>query len=133
MLLADLAAMAPTANEEASFGLWTELCRQGWRCYSSELTEMMDLAERFVASHARIPGVFGNSMVATRPVEVFGWQGAETGNILRGVLFLNGAVAWVRVGNQELTLLLVDEETASTWGYPEDYERMERQVASEET
>lgn len=125
MLLETLASMNTTMTELDSLGLWYELCGEGWRCYSSEHNaETEALAKRFASLHARIPGVFGTPMAATRPVEIFGWSGADTENSLHGALFLNGAVAWFRQPQGELLLLFVDDDTAISWGYSDEYIRM---------
>lgn len=121
MLLEDIHDLSISMNERASLDLWEELLHGArWRLYSDETNpEVEVLAKRFITSHARVPGFFGQPIAALRPVEVFGWRG-EQGQV-RGVLFGNGAAAYLTTDKAQLILLLVDEETATNWGYPDGY------------
>lgn len=114
---------SPTLSENNSEKIMIELLtKEGWRCYSSAIfPECMGLIMRFLASHAKQPGIVTNEMLALVPVAVFGYHVSHSGIRVKGATFLNGAVVAVFPQEEPATqLLFVDEETATTWSYPNE-------------
>lgn len=121
MTFDELLTAEPTLSQNNSKALFYEICHQHWRCYSSALTEeVTQLTERFLRSHARIPGVVTEQMLATLPMEVFRYTTDAQLKVF-GALFINGAVAMVVPADLPgVQLLFVSDSTAAEWNYPDE-------------
>lgn len=122
MVLDEILTMDATISENISRGVVLELFQQGWRLYSHKTTwDIEGLINRYLASHARLPGVLTDESFAWRPIEVFYFR--ENGIVHRGALFLNGAVYVQQdlTTGDTATLLFVSNETAEKWVYPDGF------------
>lgn len=123
MTLEELLLAQPTMSENNSEKLMIEIMTQpDWRCYSSAIFPgCVGLIGRFLASHAKQPGLVTTEMLALVPITVFGYHVTHSGVRVRGATFLNGAVVVVYPPQDTAThLLFVDEATATTWSYPDE-------------
>lgn len=99
-----------------------------WRCYSDALTsDTGSLIERFLVSHARMPGILMDEMLALVPVTVFRYTNKENGVRVEGATFINGAVITLVGRDYSRTkLLFVDDKTAERWSYPNSHQYLGR-------
>jgi hypothetical protein len=118
----DIMQLEPTLSPNNSEMLFRALLTHDWRYYSSVVTPDIDvLIERFLKSHARMPGFVTDEILAVVPIEVFEWR-TSAGVGTHGALFTNGAVvSIVGTHGQMVNMLFVDETTADRWRYPEGY------------
>lgn len=114
--------MEPTLSSNNSEMLFRELLTHNWRYYSNHTTLEIDtLIERFLQSHARMPGFVTDEILAVIPIEVFEWR-TPAGVGTHGALFTNGAVVSIAgTEGQLVKMLFIDETTADRWRYPEGY------------
>lgn len=117
MTYEELLVTEPTLSQNNSQKLFFEICHQGWRCYSNALGDIESLVDRFLTSHARIPGAVTEQMLANQPLETLMYN--VEGLRVIGSLFLNGAVVSIfPPGKPSTQLLFVSDSTAERWSYP---------------
>lgn len=125
MELNDFTTLNPTLTESHSVAAFLEiLTHEGWVCYTSTRSTHVDvdaLANRFLRSHALVPGLVTEFTLATEPVAVWYWK-EDNGETYKGGLFSNGAVH-LRFGpdGSSDVMLFVAKETTQKWGYPDDF------------
>lgn len=132
MTYEEIMQLETTMSSNNSQKVFLELLYGEWRFYSNQVTPVTDeLIDRFLQSHARMPGFVTDEILAVVPVEIFGWR-TDSGVGTHGALFTNGAVLSITGEGKQVKLLFIDEATAHRWGYPDGYSvRSER--ANEES
>lgn len=109
-----------------------EICERGWRCYSSVFVSQTEtLIQRFLASHARMPGVLTEEMLALIPIDILRYTNKENGVRVEGATFTNGAVVTVLgTDGTSVKLLFIDDVTAERWKYPDGHQYLGRENGS---
>lgn len=119
----ELLSAEPSESESTSGAILAELLTHPtWRCYSERsYKDVGSLITRFMGNQARIKGLISDEVYAEVPAAVFHIDG-EDGSLVRGALYLNGAVVATRSPDGTIIrTLFVDDDTANKWGYPDSY------------
>ena len=96
-----------------------------WRCYNKNVLgtpkEVEHLAERYIISHATVPGLLTEETISVTPMFVFEFE--YDAQRVKGLVFLNGCV--IKIETPELThyMLFVQDGVAKAWKYPSKFIR----------
>jgi hypothetical protein len=95
--------------------------QSSWRLYvSSDNFQTKGLVNRYLASHAQVPGGVSSTMHGFVPIETFRFVASS--KLYEGFLFSNGAVVHIQDAHGKMVLgLFIDEQTADMWGYPPSF------------
>lgn len=117
----DIPSMQATVSANVSQGMFIELLNKAnMRLYTSVLYPNLEqLIDRFLASHARIPGIVTEQTLGIIPINVIRWDKRQEQLRIEGVIFLNGAVCTMYAPDKVISFFFVDDHTAKSFHYPE--------------
>lgn len=123
MKLEELPEMPATKTEQESKALvGSMLLRPGWVYYNKENEDLtLYLIRRFLAAHARMPGVFTPTVCgAPKPLAVLRYH-SEKIDLVEGAVYLNGGIVRMTEEDHENLFLFISKEDAEFWNYPDTH------------
>lgn len=123
MNLVELVESEPTMSQQASYVCIVGLGTMPWRSYvSRDYPSTNELVDRFIRAHARVQGLVTDTMLSQDPAQIFYFSNGITDMRIKGGLWINGAVLYTRLADEPpVTTLMIDDETAETWRYPDGW------------
>lgn len=121
MKLEELSEMPATKTERESKALvGSIMLRPGWIYYNEEHEDLtLYLIRRFLAAHARMPGMFTPTVCgAPNPLAVVRYH-SEKVDLVEGAVYLNGAIVRMSEEGNENLFLFISKDDAEFWNYPE--------------
>jgi hypothetical protein len=134
----DLFDTEATKSPQVSFEIFNDIYKkEDWRLYTSVThVETESLINRFLNSHAQIPGGLSETLPGFVPMAVIRFGAQE--RLHEALIYINGAVMFISDKDYKgAWFLFVSDTTAQTWGYSPNYlnveERMKTSSQNKET